>query len=192
MFNKLTIGQLIVVLGLFLQSSVFGYEVYSLYTPKKPYATGEIITVYITESANASNSAKTKTQVSGDQEFGVTGGVGALSGIPAMSVGSSQKSNYTGNGATSKKGELKATISVRISKVLDNGNLMIDGMKEVRVNDESEIISLSGIIRPEDIMADNSIYSYKITDARISYSGDGSMSSTEKPGVITRFFNWLF
>ena len=189
MFNKLT--QLLVILQI-LVLPISAYEVYSLYTPKKPYAAGEIITVYITESANASNSAKTKTNISGKQAFGVTGGTGSLSGIPSMSVGSEQESKYSGDGATSKKGELEATISVRISKVLDNGNLMIEGMKEVKVNEETEIISLSGIIRPEDIMADNSIYSYKITDAKISYSGEGTVSSAEKPGVITRFFNWLF
>ncbi len=183
---------LVLILLQFISVNAFGYEVYSLYTPKKPYSAGEIITVYITESANASNSAKTKTSTSGNQEFGVSAGTGSLDFIPGMGGSSKQSSKYSGDGATSKKGELEATISVRIMKVLDNGNLMIDGMKEVKINEETEIITLSGIIRPEDIMADNSIYSYKITDARISYSGAGTVSSAEKPGVISRFFNWLF
>ena len=60
------------------------------------------------------------------------------------------------------------------------------------INNETEIISVSGIIRPEDVDFDNTIYSYKIADARIRYTGKGDSQNAQRPGFFTRFINWLF
>ncbi len=182
----------IIIFIILFSSITYAYDIYSLYTPKRPYKEGDIITVIIAEEANAQNIAATKTKVSAEQNLNVKAGTGILDFIKAFSGGSSQKSDYYGNGSTLKKGELDAKISVKVIKVLDNGNLLIEGSKVVEINNENEIIEVRGIIRPSDIAHDNTIYSYKITDARITYKGNGVVNNSQKPGIITRFFNWLF
>ena len=74
----------------------------------------------------------------------------------------------------------------------DNGNLVIDGSKVVEINEEKEIIKITGIVRPEDIGTNNTIYSYKISDANITYSGKGVADRGRRPGIFARIFNVLF
>ena len=76
--------------------------------------------------------------------------------------------------------------------VYDNGNLLIEGNKEVEVNNEKEILRVSGIVRPEDISSDNTVLSEKIADARIQYTGTGDNHNAARPGWLARFFNWVF
>lgn len=100
--------------------------------------------------------------------------------------------DFKGKGQTERNGSLIATVSATITEVYANGNLMIQATKEVTVNNETEILELVGTIRPEDISSNNAILSSRIADAKIKYSGEGTLSETQDPGVITRFFNWLF
>lgn len=184
--------KILILLVLVASQGLYAMDIYSLFTTKRPYREGDIITVMISERAVARNSAKTSTRVAGNQEMDVAGGTGLLDFLPSFGVGASQNADYSGTGQTSKAGELDGVISVRVARVLDNGNLLIEGTKQVEINDNREILSISGVIRPTDIMPGNTIPSSKVSDARISYSGDGVNSSAQKPGVIARFFNWLF
>lgn len=169
---------------------------YSLYTDKKGKKVGDVITVYVAENAQASKNAGTKT----DQGTGFKGNfsdpTGILSKIPGwetvMSLDAGTNNSFQGEGQTERKGALQAVLSVKIDQVLDNGNLLIKGTKSVKVNDETETITLSGIIRPEDISSANTIASNKIADAQIEYSGDGVANGAQQAGWITRFLNWLF
>ena len=85
-----------------------------------------------------------------------------------------------------------ATIAVRVTKVLDNGNLVIEGTKVVEVNDEKGLIKVTGIVRPRDIQPNNMIYSSSIADAQITYSGKGAVNDGHRPGVLARLINWIF
>jgi flagellar L-ring protein precursor FlgH len=76
--------------------------------------------------------------------------------------------------------------------VLDNGNLVIDGSKVVEINEEKEIIKISGIVRPQDIESNNIIYSYNVANAQITYSGKGAASTGQRPGLLARILNWIF
>lgn len=189
-----TLGTL--ALGLWLAVQVQARPSYSLYTDKKGKRVGDVITVLVTENAQASKNAGTTT----DHENGFKGTfsdpTGILSKIPGwetmMSLETGTNNSFKGTGETQRKGELKAVLSVKIEEVLDNGNLIIKGAKSVKVNDETETIVLSGLIRPEDISSGNTILSNKIADAKIEYSGDGVANSAQQPGWISRFFNWLF
>lgn len=165
---------------------------YSLFTDKKGHKPGDIITVLISEDAKASNDTKTATESSNQLGMGVEKGSGLLKWVPGFGLDGGTNVEYDGSGATQRNGELKATVTARIIEVLTNGNLVIEGSKQVTINNEEEILEVSGMVRSDDINADNTVYSYKLADAVIRYTGQGVTSSAQEPGLITRFFNWLF
>ncbi len=164
----------------------------SLYTDKKAKRVEDVVTVLVLESARASNDTKTQTDEKHDAGIEVGAGRGALNFIPGMGASMGTDNAYDGRGKTSRVGEVKATVSARVIKVYENGNLLIEGNKEVEVNNEKEILRVSGIVRSEDISPDNTIYSSKIADARIHYSGEGTGASAASPGWLARFFHWIF
>ncbi|MFH0919959.1 MAG: flagellar basal body L-ring protein FlgH [Fibrobacterota bacterium] len=167
--------------------------IYSLYGDKKAKKIDDIITILIIEDAQANN--KTLTDSKSGSDVGLTTGAsggGLMSFLPQWSFSGKNNADFQGRGETSRSGVLKAKVTARIVEVHDNGNLLIQGSKLVAVNNEKEMIHVSGIIRPEDIRADNTIFSYSIADAKITYTGDGTLNDTQKPGIVTRFFTWLF
>lgn len=165
---------------------------YSLYTDKKGKQVGDVLTIMIMEAAESRSRNQTNTDESNRLSVSGQAGTGWLDAIPGLGWTGETDNRYIGNGRTERNGRLSATIAVKIVEVLDNGNLVISGAKQVTMNNETEIIEVSGIVRPADIAADNSIYSYLIADAIIQYSGDGEMDDATSQGVVTRFFSWLF
>ncbi len=180
-----------VLIGAFVQG-VIAAPMYSLYTDKRAMRVDDILTVYIVESAKAGSNSGTSTDKK--NQVGVNGiqGTGLLSFIPAFGASGSVGVGFDGKGSTSREGSLLAKVTARVSKVLDNGNLVIDGNKMVEINNEKEIISVSGIVRAQDIQPDNFVYSYNISDAKITYSGKGAAHEGQRPGLIARFLNWIF
>jgi len=171
---------------------------FSLYTDKKAKRTDDVITVLILENAKAGSDSKTNTDKTQDASIAIDPLGVAFNGGPAndytpkIGFGGKVGQKYAGAGNTSRQGDVKATLSARIVAVYDNGNLLIEGNKEVEVNSEKEILRVSGIVRPEDIGSDNTILSEKIADARIQYSGTGDLHQASRPGLLARFFNWIF
>jgi flagellar L-ring protein precursor FlgH len=99
---------------------------------------------------------------------------------------------YDGQAGTSREGSLLATISARVIRVMENGNLMIEGSKVVEINEEKELIKVKGVVRPQDIEADNTIYSSNISDAEITYSGKGTVHNGHRPGLLSKLLNFIF
>jgi flagellar L-ring protein precursor FlgH len=165
----------------------------NLYTDKKGKKTGDVITVLVMEAAKAGSDTETKTGKQSNIAVGQEKSSGKLfKWLPSFGVSGNADITYNGNGATTRNGKLQATVTARITEVLDNGNLLIEGSKLVAINNEEEILEVSGTIRADDINPDNTVYSYKIAEAVIRYSGSGTNSDAEKPGLLTRFFNWIF
>jgi flagellar L-ring protein precursor FlgH len=165
----------------------------NLYTDKKGKKTGDVVTVLVMEAAKAGSDTRTATDKRNGVEIGQEKSKGKFfSWLPNFDINSKANINYTGTGETARNGELRATVTARITEVLDNGNLLIEGSKLVAINSEEEILEVSGTIRADDINPDNTVYSYKIAEAVIRYSGSGTSSDAAKPGVLTRFFNWIF
>jgi flagellar L-ring protein precursor FlgH len=161
---------------------------------------GDTVTVVITEQASASKEATTDT----DRNTEVTAGIPNLLGLEGKITGVSNwmdleklvnantSSKYKGSGSTTRKENLKATISALVVDVLANGNLVIEGRRSVRVNNEDQIIVLEGMVRPKDISADNVIYSTQIADARISYRGKGIISDRQRPGWLMNILDYVW
>ena len=167
-------------------------SIYSLYSDHRAMKVDDILTVIIEESAKAGSESKTNTSKDNKASVNIGAGTGPMSFIPAMSGSAGTQVGYDGKGGTSRQGNLMATISARIIKVLDNGNLLIEGSKIVEINEEKEIIKVNGVVRPQDILKNNVIYSSSIADAQITYSGKGVANTGQRPGLIARILNWIF
>jgi flagellar L-ring protein precursor FlgH len=173
-------------------SQVIGAPIYNLYNAHRAMRVDDILTVVVTESAKAGSQSGTNTNKQNDMSLQGASGTGLLKFIPPFGASGSSKVSYDGTGATTREGSLDAKISARVVQVLDNGNLVIDGSKVVEINDEKEIIKVSGVVRPQDIESNNIIYSYNIADAQIKYSGKGVATTGQRPGFLARILNWIF
>jgi flagellar L-ring protein precursor FlgH len=147
---------------------------------------GESLTVLIFEQATAETSADTATDSSADISADLRGNDNRNSG--SLKLGN----DFTGGGTISRSGRLVASVTVTILEELQNGELLVGGEQLIEFNDESQHIKVSGRVRPEDIGSNNTVLSTRIADAKITYVGDGLLGERQKPGIISRFFNWLW
>lgn len=162
----------------------------SFFNDQRASAIGDILTVQIeisdkaelTNSSNRSRQAETAAGLT--HFFGLEGSLGRAfpSGFdPANMVGGSAESTNTGQGAINREEKVQLTVAAVIVDRLPNGNLVIAGRQEVRVNAELRELTVSGVIRPEDIDANNTISQDQIAEARISYGGRGQISAVQRP-----------
>jgi flagellar L-ring protein FlgH len=163
----------------------------SLFADQKATRVGDAVTVLVVETSSASNDATTSSERQSDLSLSASGKVGS-SNVPDVSLGVGTGNSFKGQGATASHGSIRAKISARVDSVLANGNLVINGKRTIIINGEEQTITLAGIVRPSDIQADNSIYSYNISDARIAFEGSGIVSRAQGPGWITKLLHWLF
>ncbi len=161
---------------------------------------GDIVTVVIVEEASASKQASTGTK----REVGMSASIPNFMGIETTAladkidlnsmVKANTSSDFGGSGTTTRKDVLNATISARVTEVLPNGDLRIEGSRSVRVNNEEQILTLRGTVRPKDINHENMISSAQVADARIAYSGNGVINDRQQPGWLFNFIDkvWPF
>ena len=173
------------------------------YLDNKARRISDVVTIEIAEISNASQQVSTKTS----RDTNILAGIVKFLGSPlsfgldnfwgrdkpfAPELESSAKSSHSGSGAISGSGKLTASIAAKVIEVMPNGNLIVEGRKEVTVEREKRLIVLSGIVRPADIEFDNTISSDKVADARIEYVGRGVISDKQGPGIFHRFFDWIY
>lgn len=160
----------------------------SLFTSFKAHKVGDVVTIIIAEQTSADASSEVETKAKADMKGGP--GLGFLQ--PFSAWGMSTENNHKGDGTTSRSGNLRGEISVTITEVLPNGNYRLVGARSVDINGDRQLIEISGICRPRDILPDNTILSTYIADAQIAYSGTGMLQDAAQPGLLTRIVNWLF
>lgn len=183
--------------------SLWPGEQHSLYADHKARTVGDVVTITISEKASASKQASTET----DRTSSMTAGIPHLFGIEnspwivdntnldiAKLVEANFANNFSGTGTTVRKEDLIASLTAQVVDVYTNGNLKIRGGKEVQVNNEIQVIYMTGIVRPVDIMANNTIDSKHVLNAKISYTGKGAISDKQKPGWLLRTLDnvWPF
>ena len=175
-----------------LASTALLAQVPSLYSDHKSFKVGDVITVLIVESTTANANANTETSKSFDHGADLSAGQGALDFIPMASFGVKAGADSKGEGSTKRTSSVKGTITAKIVHIDDAGNLVISGTRSMRINGEEEITTVEGVVRPMDVSADNSVYSYNIADASIEVKGRGDLKQASKTGLITKLFNFLF
>jgi flagellar L-ring protein FlgH len=154
---------------------------------------GDIVTINVVESASASKNAATKTSRASDLS---ASWAGVLAKMTGGWVGSDQSvnfaNNFDGQGATTRSSTLNTYITATVIHVFPNGNLAIQGTRQVQVNNENQYINIQGVIRPTDISANNIVLSTFISDAKIELSGQGAVSDKQKPGWLARILDWVW
>lgn len=165
----------------------------NLFSDLKARNVGDIVTINVVESATASKNATTKTGRTSGLEASWSG---VLSKIVGDWVGNEQKVAFTndfdGKGETTRSSQLAAYITAQVIQVLPNGYLVIQGHRQVRVNNENQIINVQGVIRTEDINANNIVLSTYIADAQIELIGEGVINDKQRPGWLARILDWVW
>lgn len=169
----------------------------SLFSDTRARAVGDIISIVLMESTQASKNAGTAVA----REAGIDVAPPTLFGRanPDFEVNRyrnltleqsiASDSEFSGNGSSNQSNSLSGAIAVQVARVLPNGNLMVQGEKWLALNKGEEFIQLRGIVRPQDISATNTIPSTLVADARISYGGTGVIDRANSPGWFSKFFN---
>ena len=185
------------------EGSIYSSRSRNLYSDTRARAVGDIVLVKIVETSSGTKKATTKTS----RDSSLTGGVSSLFGFERWFTGESSahvpsltsmqadaKTEFEGKGETKRDSTVTATLSARVVDIAPDGNLMIRGYREVRVNNETQHLILSGLVRPQDISKDNSILSSHIADARIEYNGAGALSQKQQPGWLSNTLDviWPF
>ncbi|MEZ0374883.1 MAG: flagellar basal body L-ring protein FlgH [Candidatus Sericytochromatia bacterium] len=166
----------------------------TLFTERRPtFVIGGLITVMVSEEIAALQRATliAQKQVRNDHRWQFPQGF--KTGAPQLQGQFRAENQLQSNnlGTTTRNGEVTFTITARIEDILPNGNLIITAHKNMRVNDEDNEMILTGIVRQNDVMADNTVASAKIADMRIDVMGTGPVSAKATGGIMTRIFNFL-
>ncbi len=164
----------------------------SLFTDIKAHSVGDILTVRIYEDAQATNNSQTNVTKEGSFETKGGPGIGTLDFIPLFGAAGENKNEYKGSGNNARRGNLTARMTVQVVALKANGDLVIEGNRAITINNDTETLALSGVVRLQDVNSDNSVESYNIAEAKISYRGKGPASTGSRPGIVIRFLNWIF
>ena len=158
----------------------------------------------VVESSEASREASTDVK----RDTGVSVGIGAMLGAPTdlglshlygkngfdPTIKADTANSFKGEGTTKRKDVLRTRVAARVVSILEDGNLVIEGRRQVKVNEETQYLFVRGIARPEDISRDNTVLSQALADGQILYGGSGLLASQQKPGWLYRVLDavWPF
>lgn len=168
-------------------NSLFRSGARGFFKDQRAHRVGDILTVKIEISDKATISNESSRGRTSTNAAGVGGVLGSIFSVfapevtAATAIDVSSGLNDAGTGSINRSESLKTEVAAVITQVLPNGNLVIEGHQEVRVNFEIRDLVVAGIVRPEDIAADNTIESGKIAEARIAYGGRGQISDVQQP-----------
>lgn len=175
------------------EGSIFSSRSMDLYADRRAHKVGDILMVEIVETSNAAKEANTETK----RTSSISGDLGYLfrfadwmkfqeKTTDAKTVEATLINKFKGEGDTDQKSTITATISARIIDITVDGNFVIQGYRQLRINNDTQHIILSGLIRPDDISQDNTIQSSLIADARIEMNGEGVIADKQQPGWLAR------
>ncbi len=185
----------------------------SLFADHRARGVNDLVTVLVVEQSSSSRSAQTTTSKDTSRTAGVTKFptlfdpaarqirelTDAVTGhkVPselaqdALTLELSGKASHQGKGEIDRTDKVSGQVAARVVKVLDNGTLVIEGRRAILVNNETQVITISGIVRPQDITGANTVLSSQIADAEIRMVGRGVLADTQRPGFLFRFLDWL-
>lgn len=157
----------------------------------------DLVTVRVLESFSASGTADSNLSKKSSANSSLTSLLGIESKLPsfinpASLAGVSSDSGFKGQGTTTRAGELSAVITARVAEVLPNGDLVLEGIREVEINGDRQIVVLTGVARSQDVGPGNVLLSPSIGQLRIRYFGKGLMKDSLSPGWLIRVLNKVF
>jgi flagellar L-ring protein FlgH len=160
----------------------------SFFKDQRAHQIGDLltVTVNITDQANFAN--ETQRSRSNKEDSGITDFLGAKTlgaqaqkVLPGRILTADSTASSDGKGSVQRQESLTTSVAAVVTQILPNGNLVVEGKQEIRVNFEVRELIVAGIVRPEDIQSDNTIESSKIAQARIAYGGRGQITDVQQP-----------
>jgi flagellar L-ring protein precursor FlgH len=148
---------------------------------------GDIVTIVLNEATAAQKSATTTTSKANTITMPGTTLIGK--NVSWLNNNVNDASKFDGEGASAQSNSLTGYLTATVLKVLPNGNLYVAGEKQIALNQGKEYVRVTGVIRPIDLASDNSIPSYRVASAKISYSGKGALADANSQSWLARFFN---
>jgi flagellar L-ring protein precursor FlgH len=154
----------------------------------------DLVTIKISESTSAISKADVTTARDGSNKLGTGGLFGSLAnlGSVADSRSTATTNKYKGNGTTGRSATFNTTVTARVVKVLNNGNLIFEGFRDIQLNNESQRLYVAGLVDPRRLDAANSTTSDQVAELRVGYGGKGVVDETLKPGFISRLLNLIW
>ena len=157
----------------------------------RPSRVGDIVTVLVNEQTDAKDEATMDVSKSTNNNINEgQNGTGILSFIRGLTF--TTTNSAVGDGSSERKHHATATLACLVTEVLPNGNLVIEGTRDIRTSEEMLQLQLVGVIRPQDVNADNQINSQLVANAEISVKGHGVITRSQKPGVLTQILQAVF
>ena len=160
----------------------------TIFGDQRARAVGDILTIIVNETSSAIRSGASSNTKSASASTEKGGGL--LGFVPDSSIG--QQDNFSTKGSINNTNTAKARLTVKVVEVKPNGNLVVSGTQNIRQNGEEQRIVVSGQVRPADIQADNTVLSSNVADAKILFTGKGSIMRKQRQGVLTQIWNWIF
>jgi flagellar L-ring protein precursor FlgH len=151
----------------------------------------DIVTIVVQESASAASTGTTKSSrtSSAKSNIAALGGITRATGPLANLANLGSSSTLDGEGATSRQTTLTTTVSARVTHVLSNGNLVVEGTKNVTINSENQIITIRGVLRPIDLDTSNTIQSARLAQMEVQVNGKGVVGDViRRPNILYRLF----
>lgn len=160
----------------------------NLFNDHRAHAVGDVITIIINETSSAkrAGSASNKKNASTNLEAGTS----LITFINALSGSSSDK--FSADGSLSNTNNVTGRITVKVVEVQPNGQLMIKGTQTIKQNTDEQTITITGVVRPEDVTANNTVASSNVADAMLKIEGKGPLAGKQRQGIFTQIFNFLF
>ena len=188
------LGAAVFLLGCLAGAEGLWAQPVSLFADARASRPGDALTVVIEENASATNRTSTTTAKSNELEVdsAIPGAGNLLDFIPLHSLDSEFDNQYRGSGSTTRSANVRARITVNVVALKPNGDLVLEGVRTVKINGETEAIYLSGSISPSMVRTDNTVRSSSIADLQVEYTGKGTITQGTRPGVLVRFVNWIF
>lgn len=162
----------------------------SLHVDHRAHKVGDTLTVLVQEVSSATARANTDA----DKSFDLGLGLGIISNDNNTKRNGADldiSREFDGGATIQRTGRLLARVSVNVVEVHPNGELVVKGEQHIEYNDEKQVITLRGKVRPEDISAQNTVLSSRMSDSKITYIGDGLLAEEQSPGFIFKLLKWL-
>lgn len=192
----------VAILALWLPATVQSQSLWhddtsrSIFADKRSLNVGDIITIAISENTTANQSDSTATERKSSLSAAITAFLYPAGATPLLTKGGSLPAMaynsdhvHNGTGSISDSQTIVAQIAVQIIDVLPNGNLVIQGKRDTSFSHENQTIVLRGIVRPDDVLGNNTVFSYNVADATIQIIGKGAVSDTTNKGWFNRIWD---
>ncbi|GAA4009841.1 flagellar basal body L-ring protein FlgH [Sphingomonas swuensis] len=181
-------------------ASLFREGAASLFSDNRARARGDLLTIRISVADNASFDNRSERQRGGGENAGIAGLLGldklldriVPGSATSASIDGTSDSRSSGAGKITRGETINMTLAALVTEVLPNGNLVVRGRQEMRVNNELRELVITGIVRPSDIARDNSVRHDRIAEARVLYGGRGQLSSAQSARWGQQLFDALF